>query len=149
MKEGQSDLLQRLDNALDLFQKEMKDAGLWDQVTVAATSDFGRTLTPNGGEGSDHGWGGNYFMMGGSVKGGQILGEYPSDLTSTGDLNIGRGRLIPTLSWESMLMSAVQWLGLDTEEELDYVLPNRYQSETRLYTMNEVFETKSNLRGTE
>jgi hypothetical protein len=46
-------------------------------------------------------WGGNYFVAGGSVKGDQILGDYPDDLTDTGRLNIGRGRLIPTTSWEA------------------------------------------------
>jgi hypothetical protein len=38
------------------------------------------------------------------VKGIQILGEYPDDLTGTGPLNIGRGRLIPTTSWEAIGM---------------------------------------------
>merc|ERR1712176_281711 len=67
----------------DLFFVEF---GGWDHhsnmknnIASVATSDFGRTLSPNSQDGSDHGWGGNYFLMGGQVKGGQILGSYPDD----------------------------------------------------------------------
>ena len=131
------------------FEKETKAAGLWDSITVAVTSDFGRTLTPNSNEGSDHAWAGNYFMFGGSVKGGQILGEYPKDITSDSELNIGRGRLIPTSSWESMLTAPIQWMGLDSDEDLDYCMPNRIQTGTRLYTKDEVFhpDAARSLRG--
>gem|GEM_PF-4146796 len=38
------------------------------QVTLFSASDFGRTLTSNG-DGSDHAWGGNQFVMGGGVIG--------------------------------------------------------------------------------
>ncbi|CAB9519484.1 Protein of unknown function (DUF1800) [Seminavis robusta] len=149
VKEAQSSFLGNLDSALEEFEKEMKEAGLWDSITVAVTSDFGRTLTPNSGDGSDHAWGGNYLMFGGSVKGGQILGEYPTDITSDSELNIGRGRLIPTSSWESMLTAPIQWMGLDTDEDLDYCMPNRIQTGTRLYTKDEVFnaDTARSLRG--
>jgi uncharacterized protein (DUF1501 family) len=37
-----------LDDALDAFSREMKAQGVWDNVTVVTTSDFGRTLTSNG-----------------------------------------------------------------------------------------------------
>jgi len=40
-------------------------------------------------------------MAGGAVKGGQILGDYPS-LGEDSDVNIGRGRLIPTTAWEQV-----------------------------------------------
>ena len=53
-----------LNNALDVFTAEMKAVDLWDNVTLIETSDFARTLNPNGGDGTDHAWGGNYFMMG-------------------------------------------------------------------------------------
>lgn len=129
-----------LNQGLTLLEGELKAQGLWDQVSVAVTSDFARTLTANTGEGSDHAWGGNYFMMGGNVQGGQIHGDYPDDITLSGPLNIGRGRLIPTLSWESMMTSAVQWMGLEAEDDLDYCMPNRLQTKTRLFNVDEVFE---------
>ena len=48
-----------------------------------------RTLTPNSKDGSDHGWSGNTFMMGGSLNGGRILGTYPTDLSDKSPINIG------------------------------------------------------------
>lgn len=130
----------RLNQALELFELEMKAASLWDDVTMAVTSDFARTLTSNSGEGSDHAWGGNYFILGGSVKGGQIHGDYPNDITLNGPLNIGRGRLIPTSSWETMFNGLVQWMGIETESELDYCMPNRINTETTLFTKDDLFE---------
>ena len=38
-------------------------------------------------------------MVGGGLDGGKIMGKYPSDLTEEGEVNIDRGRLIPTHSW--------------------------------------------------
>ena len=35
-------------------------------------------------------WGGNYFMVGGSVKGGEVLGRYPQPLSPENDYWIGR-----------------------------------------------------------
>ena len=63
-----------IDAALGLFEAEMKAQGTWDAVTVVTVSDFGRTLTFNG-LGTDHAWGGNYFVAGGNVSGTQIHGR--------------------------------------------------------------------------
>lgn len=30
---------------------------IWNNVTLIQTSDFARTLNPNGGDGTDHAWG--------------------------------------------------------------------------------------------
>jgi uncharacterized protein (DUF1501 family) len=140
MKDGLSSNFVRLNEALTVFHKEMQAQGKWNGVTVVFTSDFARTLTANSGDGSDHAWGGHYFVMGGAVKGGKIHGSYPSDITSTGPLNIGRGRLIPTLGWESVLNPIVEWMGVDQESELNYCMPNRIKSGAPLYTQSEIFE---------
>ena len=116
--------LEDLNAALGMFQEEMKEQGLWDSVTVLITSDFGRTLTPNGREGCDHGWGGNYFVFGGAVNGGQVLGQYPEDLTETSPLNVGRGRIMPTTSWDAVYNGICEWMGVETEEEMLEILPN-------------------------
>jgi uncharacterized protein (DUF1501 family) len=130
----------KLNDALASFSEEMKAQGIWDGVTVVITSEFSRTLTANSGKGSDHAWGGHYFLMGGAVKGGKIHGSYPSDITPSGTLNIGRGRLIPTLSWESMMNGLVQWMGVETEDELDYCMPNRKKAGMPLFNANDIFE---------
>ena len=47
--------------------------------------------------------GGHHLVLGGAVKGGQVHGVYPTDLTSSSDLNVGRGRVrvMPTLGARS------------------------------------------------
>ena len=44
---------------------------------------------------------GHYFVLGGNVRGGQILGDYPSRLhTEHNPLDAGAYRVIPTIPWE-------------------------------------------------
>lgn len=80
-------------------------------------------------------------MFGGAVKGKVIHGEYPPDITASGPLNLGRGRLIPTSSWESMYNPVIEWMGVVAEEDLDYCIPNRHKTETKLFSMEEVFHS--------
>ena len=113
-----------INDALESFVVEMKAQSLWDKVTIATASDFARTLTSNG-LGTDHAWGGNVFVAGGSIDGGKILGRYPDDLSENGSLNLGRGRLIPTTPWEGMWYALAKWFGVsEGENGLNYVLPN-------------------------
>ena len=140
MKAGLSERLKEVNDALSAFTDEMKARNVWDDVTTVITSDFGRTLTANSGRGSDHGWGGHYFAMGGSVRGGQIHGDYPADITDSSPLNLGRGRIIPTMSWESMLNPIFSWMGVSFEEDLNYCLPNRLNTGAKLLPVEEVFE---------
>eukprot|EP00934_Nitzschia_sp_Nitz4_P009303 Nitzschia sp. Nitz4//scaffold91_size79674//72229//78877//NITZ4_005380-RA/size79674-augustus-gene-0.83-mRNA-1//1//CDS//3329560139//9293//frame0 len=141
MKASLSNEFQGLDSALHAFEAEMKAQNLWDQVTLVVTSEFARTLTANSGEGTDHAWGGNYMIMGGSLNGGNILGDYPSDITPNGPLNLGRGRLIPTLSWESMFSGILGWMGIEGDNEMDYCMPNRAGTGTHLFSVEEMFST--------
>jgi uncharacterized protein (DUF1501 family) len=131
---------QQLNGALTSFYEELKIIGYWNNVTVVITSDFARTLTINTGFGTDHAWGGSYFVTGGSVKGGVIHGNYPADITENGPDSLGRGRLIPTLSFESMLNPIWQWLGIDTAQDLDYCMPNRIRTGTKMFQQSEVFQ---------
>jgi uncharacterized protein (DUF1501 family) len=118
-----SDSMVLTDAALESFEAEMRAQGLWDHVTVVQASEFGRSLTSNG-DGTDHAWGGNYFVSGGSVRGGQILGVYPDDLSPEGDQILKRGRTVPTTPWEAVWAGVGEWFGVN-EADMDKVLPNR------------------------
>ena len=48
-------------------------------------------------------WGGNYFLIGGNVNGGKVIGDFPTPLSPDNDQWIGRGRFIPTTPWDSMV----------------------------------------------
>jgi len=111
-----------VNSVLQSFSNEMKAQGVWNNVTVAIGSEFGRTLNSNGG-GTDHGWGGNYFVMGGSVLGGRILGQYPHDLSTASNIRQHR-HTIPTTSWESMWSPIALWMGVEEGAPIRRVLPN-------------------------
>ena len=57
-----------INSSFEAFSEEMKAMNVWNNVTVIQSSDFARTLNPNGGDGTDHAWGGNYMMMGKCFK---------------------------------------------------------------------------------
>jgi uncharacterized protein (DUF1501 family) len=103
------------------FQRCMEALGVAENVTVFSASDFARTLTSNG-EGSDHAWGGNAFVLGGAVAGNRIYGSFP-ELYEDNPLDVGRGRLIPTTSVDSYFAELALWLGV-SRTNLPLVLPN-------------------------
>ena len=135
--------LEELNTGLAALVKDLKERGVWDDVTILITSDFGRTLSPNGSDGTDHAWGGHYMIMGGSVKGGQFLGQYPDDITESGPVNIGRGRLMPTTSWDAIFSGIADWMGVDDKESMLEVLPNLDEvvgnGFTDAYTKNDMY----------
>ncbi len=114
-------MLQQLSQAINEFQNAMVSMGVEDQVTLFTSSDFGRTLSPNGG-GSDHAWGGNQFVVGGAVNGKKVYGDYP-ELALGSILDSGRGRLVPTTSVDEYFAELALWMGV-SKSNLPLVLPN-------------------------
>ena len=47
----------------------------WNNTVVVVLSEFGRTFRENGNRGTDHGHGSVYWVLGGSISGGTIVGE--------------------------------------------------------------------------
>jgi len=119
--QNQARMLPGIDLGLSEFHAALTEMGLLEAVTTFTISDFGRTLTSNG-RGSDHGWGGHNIIMGGGVNGGQVFGEYP-DLTPGGQLDVGRGRYLPTTSVDEMYAELALWFGI-ARGEVSNVLPN-------------------------
>ena len=96
--------------AMASFYAATVEMGVADKVTTFTASDFGRTLTSNG-DGSDHGWGGHHFVMGGGVRGGTIVGSYPTVALGTAE-DLGRGRLLPTTSTSQYAATLGSWFGV-------------------------------------
>jgi len=124
----QRDMLAEVDAAVGAFWAQLTALGIENQVTLFTGSDFGRTLTSND-RGSDHAWGGNHFVMGGSVIGRRIYGQYPGLALNSesgfeiNPLDTGRGRLIPTTSCDEYFAELALWLGVP-RSSLPLVLPN-------------------------
>ena len=121
-------MLGEVDAAVSAFWQQLVALGIENQVTLFSASDFGRTLTSND-QGSDHAWGGNHFVVGGSVVGRKIYGSYPSLAVNpdsgpeVNPLDTGRGRLIPTTSCDVFFAEMALWLGVPAGS-LPLVLPN-------------------------
>lgn len=126
--------LERISRAVGSFNEAMVELGLDDEVTLFTASDFARTLGTNG-QGSDHAWGSNHFVCGGCVDGGKVYGEYPTSLLNpvdtgdasinrpaVGNMNLGRGRMIPTMSVDTISAELAMWFGI-SNSELPTILP--------------------------
>ena len=89
-------LMAQVGSAMAAFYNATVEMGVANQVTAFTASDFGRTLVSNG-SGSDHGWGGMQFVVGGSVLGKSFVGNAP-EVANNGANDVGQGRLLPELS---------------------------------------------------
>jgi len=124
----QQSMLGEVDAALGAFWDQLTALGIANNVTLFSASDFGRTLTSNN-RGSDHAWGGNHFVIGGSVVGKNLYGQYPSLAINPeagaeiNALDTGRGRLIPTTSCDEYFAELALWLGVPPSS-LPVILPN-------------------------
>jgi len=116
--------MQEVDGAIRGFVEELKLQGNFAKTVMMTASDFGRTLTYNG-AGTDHGWGGNHMIIGGSVQGGQIFNRFlPSFDVASNDYLTNRGRVIPEYPWENMMMPVAEWLGIAEPDISRAVFPN-------------------------
>jgi uncharacterized protein (DUF1501 family) len=115
--------LAKLSSAIGKFWANLSE-DVKPAVTLFSASDFGRTLTGNG-NGTDHGWGGNQFVLGGAVKGNNIYGTYPtfaSDFLSS-TFDIGQGRFIPSYSVEEYVYPILKWFGVSDNDLFGAVFP--------------------------
>ena len=65
--------LDELGRGLAAFAQEMGND--WHDTVTVVVSEFGRTFRENGNRGTDHGHGSVFWVLGGSIRGGQVLGE--------------------------------------------------------------------------
>jgi uncharacterized protein (DUF1501 family) len=67
--------LRTLDEALSALRESL--ATSWRRTVVLVATEFGREVAVNGTLGSDHGSGGAAFVLGGAVKGGRVITDWP------------------------------------------------------------------------
>ncbi len=63
-------LMATVDNGLTALYNDLRNQGLLDSTLVLVFSEFGRRITENGSQGTDHGAAGLMMAMGGLVRGG-------------------------------------------------------------------------------
>jgi uncharacterized protein (DUF1501 family) len=101
--------LRVLDEGLEALRAGMGAA--WSQTAVLVMTEFGRTARINGTQGTDHGTAGVAFLLGGAIRGGRVLADWPG---------VGPGRLFenrdlaPTLDLRRVAKGLLaDHLGLD------------------------------------
>jgi len=119
----QQNLFAELDPALKAFYDATVALGVGSQVTTFTLSDFGRTLQPASGGGSDHAWGSHHFILGDAVKGGTLYGQYPQLVLAGPNDAEKEGRWIPTTAVDQYGATLAKWFGV-APAQLPAVFPN-------------------------
>lgn len=110
--------LTELANGLGALHKDL--GSRMSDVLVLTMSEFGRTARQNGNRGTDHGHGTAFFALGGGVRGGRVLGDWPG--LSTDKLFEGRDLAITTDYRDFFAEACVRHMGV-AESELGKVFP--------------------------
>ena len=110
-----ANLLGALDGALAAIEQSMGPA--WQETVVALITEFGRTARINGTDGTDHGTATVALLVGGALKGGRVIADWPGlkevdlhdkrDLKATADLRaVLKGLLRDHLRVEDRVLAA-------------------------------------------
>ncbi|WP_426039105.1 DUF1501 domain-containing protein [Brevundimonas sp. DC300-4] len=133
---AQPNNLSKVANALAYFDEVLGNLGgvnMREAVTTFTASDFSRTFTTNG-DGTDHAWGGHHLVMGGSVRGGDIYGQFPTvgidQGTAFRNPDMTQAYMIPTTSVDQYAATFGRWMGV-SETNLDLIFPNLRNMVTR------------------
>ena len=68
-------LFAALDDAIGSMKSNLGDA--WRETVIAILTEFGRTARINGSQGTDHGTGTVAILVGGALKGGRVIADWP------------------------------------------------------------------------
>lgn len=112
-------VLPGLDEMIDALRVGL--GPVWDQTVVLVATEFGRTAALNGSGGTDHGTGAAAMLLGGAVKGGRIVADWPglrpADLFENRDLR-------PTTQLDAFIAGAVaQHFATDPARTLNTLFP--------------------------
>jgi uncharacterized protein (DUF1501 family) len=114
-----ANLLTSLGKGLAGFADQMGSA--WNSTIVAVISEFGRTFRENGTRGTDHGHGSVYWVLGGGLQGGRMVGDQV--MLSRETLN--QNRDLPVITeYRSLLGGIFKRIYSLDQGRLERVFPN-------------------------
>lgn len=113
----QKRLFTELNDAVQAFTTDLKNNGRFNDVLMMTFSEFGRRVTQNASNGTDHGTANNMFFISGGLKEKGVLNAMP-DLS---DLN--EGDLKHQVDFKNVYATVLnKWLGADDQ----MILGNKY-----------------------
>lgn len=99
----QADGIGQLAQGLAAFDMDLGEAR--DRVTTIVMTEFGRRISENSSAGTDHGRGFAAFALGGRVRGGRVIGDWPG--LDEDESLIGPGGLPVLIDYRSVLAEVV------------------------------------------
>lgn len=109
---------------LDTLLASLRDGlgSTWNETVVLVATEFGRTAAANGTGGTDHGTGSAAMLIGGAVKGGRVMADWPglaqSNLLEARDLK-------PTTQLDALIAGAAgETFGIDPARVTRAVFPD-------------------------
>jgi uncharacterized protein (DUF1501 family) len=126
-----ANLLGALDATIPAFETNMGDT--WKETVVVFITEFGRTARINGTDGTDHGTGTVAWVVGGALKGGRVIADWPGlketdlyerrDLKATIDLRaVLKGVLRDHLRVDERALAATVFPGSENVKAMDGLL---------------------------
>lgn len=124
--------LRALDAGLEALRNGLAVNGTWQRSVVVVMTEFGREVAINGTQGTDHGTGGAAFVIGGAVRGGRVVADWPGlarrerfegrDLRVTTDLrSVLKGVLADHLRVPARTLGADVFPGSDAVRPLSLI----------------------------
>jgi uncharacterized protein (DUF1501 family) len=112
-------LLARLDEGIGALEEGLRP--VWRETAVLLVTEFGRTVRVNGTDGTDHGTGTVAFLIGGAVRGGRIVADWPG----LADAALLQGRdLRPTMDLRAAVKGVLaEQFGLSPRVLAEQVFP--------------------------
>ena len=111
-----SNLMGVLDGGLKAFHDDLQSQGLLNSTLILVYTEFGRRISENGSQGTDHGAGGNMLALGGLVRGG-LYGTAPRLTLDPGNptLENSAGDVRHETDFRSVYAKILDnWLGSDS-----------------------------------
>ena len=96
-------------------------AEAWRRTVVLVVTEFGRTVAINGTQGTDHGTGGAALVLGGAVRGGRVLTDWPG--LAPAQRNDGRDLRVTTDVRAIFRSVLIDHLGLPSARVGQLILP--------------------------
>ena len=112
-KNRQARLLKQLAEGLQAFVADLKQNGLLDDTLILAFSEFGRRVSQNASNGTDHGTANNVFLLGGKLKKPGFFNQAP-DLQ-----DLDEGDLKYQVDFRSLYSAILEnWLEVEAPEKI-------------------------------